>query len=914
MTRSKLLAALKFIITILIIGNTVSATAQSDDPNLDQVPVSMWNRVIPPNLPYNPASSVITINNWDNFNLGVDFGESNMAANSNFPTWYYTAYNINNGHYSNNGIDWVAVTPDFGAVMHGDPVVASDSLGNLYYENLYGTSSILGVMVIRSTDNGASWGPGIAAASGNDKCWLACDQTNGPYTNNVYACLTNYSTGYFARSTDHGATWQNTFNPATQNLPGMMVCVGAYGNVQGGAVYVVTNSGLSEASTYTFYRSTDGGVTFTLMSAQNFSGYVGTFVNGRNSVEGMRTRPYPMIAADNSFGPHRGRLYIVYASNYPPGNGNKPDIWCHYSDDGGTNWSPALRVNDDVNTQSNNQWHPAIWCDKETGKLYVQWMDTRDTPTSDSAFIYATYSSDGGVTFAANQRISNNKMKIDCPTCGGGGTPRYQGDYNGIVSNKKVAMAGWTDFRYGTFLSATAYFPDFAMSVDKSVDTLYIPTDSIIVNVSIPEVKLYSDTVVLSGSVHPVPAGGSITFSFPSGNRITGFPGSKPVRIILSGDVPLGNYDAWLEAASPNGTPVHRRIVTIRVPGSVLSVNAAASPSTFCAGNPSQLNAVVNGGISPFTYAWTPSTGLSDPAIENPVAIPSSTITYTVTVTDNTARVSKDSVLLTVEHIPAIPGEISGPDSVCRNTITIHSIAVVPEATTYTWSVPQGDSIISGQGTGTVAILWSGIGGALSVFAGNNCGNSPEKIIKITVTTIPAPAGIINGKDTVCMDKGGYSFTVNQIQSATTYLWTLPPGSSITAGEGSRNITMAFTQNAVSGDIGVAGINVCDTGTISIKHIIVNNCTGIEEQTQKAFISVSPNPASASFNLIFLENEVKAEIILLNVNGRVVLKETVENPFAGFIKQIDISSLAKGIYFLKVVSDNRFQLEKIAKN
>ena len=389
--------------------------------------------------------------------------------------------------------------------MAGDPVVAYDSIGNLFYINMYG-DPILGAKAVRSSTNGLAWETPVIAASGNDKCWLACDQTNGPFSNYVYVCMSNNGTGYFSRSRDHGQTFENTINFPNQTVPGMSVCVGPYNYVQGGSVIVVTNSGDAFASTYTFYRSLNGGSSFTLMSSQQFSGYVGANVNGRNSVEGMRTRPYPYIAADNSYGPNRGRLYCVYATNDPPGNGYKPDVWCRYSTNGGTTWSAAVRVNDDVNPQSNHQYHPAIWCDKSTGKLYVQWMDTRDTPTHDSAYIYGTFSDDGGMSFKTNQRISNQKMKIDCPSCGGSGTPRYQGDYNGIVSNKKGAMAGWTDFRNGTFMSVTSYFPDFAMALDKTADSLFAPSDSIDVVVSVPGVKLYADTVLLSGSVTPSPA------------------------------------------------------------------------------------------------------------------------------------------------------------------------------------------------------------------------------------------------------------------------------------------------------------------------------------------------------------------------------------------------------------------------
>ena len=53
---------------------------------------------------------------------------------------------------------WAIDNPSFGANMWGDPVVAYDSLGNLYYENMYGSSTINGCKVMKSTDNGADLG------------------------------------------------------------------------------------------------------------------------------------------------------------------------------------------------------------------------------------------------------------------------------------------------------------------------------------------------------------------------------------------------------------------------------------------------------------------------------------------------------------------------------------------------------------------------------------------------------------------------------------------------------------------------------------------------------------------------------------------------------------------------------------
>jgi hypothetical protein len=763
------------------------------------------------------SSTIITIDNWDNFNLGIDLASSMMTANPAIPSWYFTAYNTNTGHQSEDGLNWLALIPDFGSTIKGDPVVAYDSLGNLFYGNMFGTNIVLGMKVIKSTDNGITWGPGITALSGTDKCWIACDQTNGPYANYVYTCMTNSGVGNFSRSMDHGQTFTSTFAPPTQSLPGMMVCVGPNNNIQGGSVYVVTNSGTAFATIYTFYRSNDGGLTFDKMSTEQFSNYVGSYVNGRNSVSGMRTRPYPMIAADNSYGPHRGRLYLVYASNNPPGNGNMPDIFSRYSDNGGVSWSEVKIVNDDVGSQNNSQWHPAIWCDKNDGRLYVQWMDTRDTPTHDSAYIYATYSSDGGVTFAPNQRISNQKMQIDCPTCGGGGNPGYQGDYNGIYSNEKGSMASWTDFRFGTFMSTTAYFPDFAMAISSDLDTLFTPVDSTLINISIPAVKLYTDTVLLSDSIYPVPISGSITVSFPSGNKIVEFPDSLPAKVELNGAVPPGDYLVQFMAKSPNGTPVHQRNTIIRVLlGDAVYVTATATPDSICPGVPSQLMAKTVRGKSPFTFSWTPTTGLNNPNIANPVASPVVSTWYHVHVVDSVSHTATDSILIRVIHTPITPGAINGPLQLCDDSIAVYSVQTVPDATSYSWMVPSDAQILSGQNTPSITVHWGSSGGIISVIAGNKCGNSNPTVIEVTLTGPPSSPAIIQGPSKTC-NGTTVSYTVDPVPGATYYFWTVPSDAVILSGQNSDSISVLWGPNA--GNVSIVARNTCGESIPLIRFI-----------------------------------------------------------------------------------------------
>jgi hypothetical protein len=788
-----------------------------DDPRLDQVPASLWNKILAPGNT-TTSSSVITVNNWDNVNLGVDFGESFMTANPAIPSRHFTAYNTNNAHHTENGLDWESVIPDFGSTLVGDPVVAYDSLGNLFYANMFGTSGVLGLKVVKSTDNGITWGPGITALSGNDKCWMACDQTGGPFANYVYTCMTNNVIGSFSRSTDHGSTFSTTFTPANQTVPGMMVCVGPDNNIQGGSVYVVTNSGTAFASDNTFYCSHDGGLTFTLKSVRQFSNYVGTEVNGRNSVSGMR------IAADNSYGPHRGRLYLVYASNDPPGDGNMPDIFCHWSDNGGTTWSAAKKINDDAGTQNNNQWHPAIWCDKDNGRLFVQWMDTRDTPTHDSAFIYASYSADGGATFVTNQKISNQKMKISCPTCGGGGTPAYQGDYNGVSSNKKVAMLGWTDFRNGSFMSTTAYFPDFSMAVDHSLDTLFTALDSTLISISVPEVKLYTDTVLLSAAIFPVPGTGTIAVSFPSGNRITSFPGTLPAKVKLTGNVPPGNYQARFYAKGPNGTPVHQRNTTLRVLSKdSVYVSVTAKPNPICAGTSSQLEAIAISGTSPYSYSWTPVSGLDNPGISNPLATPANSTVYHVTVTDAAFHTATDSILVSITPLPGSPGLISGPSVVCGDSTASFAIQSVPGATSYSWTVPAGAQILSGQNTTAVSVRWGNSDGNVSVIAGNQCGNSNPSVRAVTAGAPPGQPVTILGPALVC-NSASVVFSVDTIPGATSYLWTVPADAFITGGQTTDSITVIWGSNP--GDIMVTASNNCGESVPGIRSVGLETMPG----------------------------------------------------------------------------------------
>lgn len=561
-----------FSITIIFafVGISIS---QMEDPNRDGMPEG-FRRNLPPVIM--TPMAVVTLDDFDNFNMGTDFAEGHISMNPLNPLQTFNAFNTNGTHYSNDGgLNWFVSNPAFPNAA-GDPVTAYDSLGNLYYETM--KSPVTACWVAKSTNNGQTWlWTNVSATTGNDKNWICADQTGGPYANYVYTIMTNGSSASFARSTDFGATFTNTASLSPHALPGAMVCVGPNGSISGGYVYAVTHSGSNAAGTYNFHLSTNGGLTFTTKSSNSWSNVIGTEVSGRSTVSSMRTRPYPMIAADNSFGPYRGRLYCVYASNEPVGSGNKADVFCRYSTDQGATWSNRVTINDDVNTQNNNQYHPAIWCDKQTGRLYAMWYDTRNTPTNDSIDVYASYSTNGGQSFVANQKVTNKKFRIQFA---GQSPPSYQGDYNSIVSNSKTSMVLWADFRNNSYGSYSGYFPDFAMRMNPTTATINVNAVKDFKMV-VPAVKLYSDTVEVSATITPAPSAGSFAITYPSagGNKLKSYPDSLTVRV-TSTNVTPGAYTLTVKAKGPNGTPVHERTVSITV-STTSSISGNETPASF---------------------------------------------------------------------------------------------------------------------------------------------------------------------------------------------------------------------------------------------------------------------------------------------------------------------------------------------
>ncbi len=118
------------------------------------------------------------------------------------------------------------------------------------------------------------------------------------------------------------------------------------------------------------------------------------------------------------------------------------------------------------------------------------------------------------------------------------------------------------------------------------------------------------------------------------------------------------------------------------------------------------------------------------------------TITYSYTDLNGCSNTSSRQTTVTNStcSVPATPGSISGPVSVCANQNNVnYSIAAVTAATSYTWTVPAGTLIRNGQGSKSIKVRFGTTGGNITVKANNACGSSAIRSLAVAVTC-PGPS------------------------------------------------------------------------------------------------------------------------------------------------------------------------------
>ncbi|PZX64712.1 putative Ig domain-containing protein, partial [Hydrotalea sandarakina] len=178
------------------------------------------------------------------------------------------------------------------------------------------------------------------------------------------------------------------------------------------------------------------------------------------------------------------------------------------------------------------------------------------------------------------------------------------------------------------------------------------------------------------------------------------------------------------------------------------------------------------------SYNWTLPSGWTGTSTTNAITVtPSSNGGYiTVTPTKSCGSVQTRSLNVTVAtSVPAAPGTISGPASICNNSSNLtYTVNRVSNASSYAWTIPPGWTIVNGGTDTTVTVNATTSGGSISVVAKNGCGSSNPSASTLSIINSPASVGgTTTGGTSVCagtnvsLSSSGYTGTIQSWQNST---------------------------------------------------------------------------------------------------------------------------------------------------
>ena len=291
-------------------------------------------------------------------------------------------------------------------------------------------------------------------------------------------------------------------------------------------------------------------------------------------------------------------------------------------------------------------------------------------------------------------------------------------------------------------------------------------SDPICINVavdSVPTVTLPQGPITVCStdtsnySIPVIANATSYTWTVTAPAQIVSGQNTRSIRVVWNGATAAS---VCVNAANSCGSGVQKCLPVVVTPKPVKPV--ISGPTTACAGAVSTYTIAAIPGAA--DYIWTATNGV--------VASPTDTTTVQVTwnagITSgticvhaaNSCGISPDTCLTVALGVPPPQAVISGPTQLCAGDTAVYTVTAIAGATGYTWQVPAGGTILSGQNTISATILWSAApGGNVGIIVAGSCGAAPVVNYPVIVHAIPvANAGVdqqLCGLSTPLVASGG---------------------------------------------------------------------------------------------------------------------------------------------------------------
>jgi alpha-tubulin suppressor-like RCC1 family protein len=328
-----------------------------------------------------------------------------------------------------------------------------------------------------------------------------------------------------------------------------------------------------------------------------------------------------------------------------------------------------------------------------------------------------------------------------------------------------------------------------------------------------------------AGNVCP---GTSVTLNIASGNlnsaavwrwyadSCTGIPIGTGTSIIVSPSLSR----TYFARGESGGCVMPGACASITVTvNSLAAPNPISGPAGACRGQ----NGVVFS-VSPVTgatsYTWTLPTGATGSSTTNSISVNFGSTFVTgnicVSATGSCGTTPVFCRSITYYSIkPSTPGVISGPSSnVCSGTTHTYSVAAVTNATSYTWAVPAGCTLLNGQGTTSIQIsVPTGfISGNITVNASNCAGVSANRTL--TIRGIPATPGTPSGPLVGVCGGSTVNYSITAVAGASSYTWSVSTGIVINSGQGTTAVSISTSAGFSSGTVSVKANSACGSSAL----------------------------------------------------------------------------------------------------
>jgi len=321
------------------------------------------------------------------------------------------------------------------------------------------------------------------------------------------------------------------------------------------------------------------------------------------------------------------------------------------------------------------------------------------------------------------------------------------------------------------------------------------------------------------------------------------------------------------------------------------------------------------------SYAWSKVSGPSTYTIDNPAAatatlsnLSEGVYIFTLQVTDNAGASASSSVTITVHPAPnQAPVAIAGSDITI--TLPVNTTALDGSAShdadgtiaSYSWNKIGGTGAItivnSNTATPSVIGLMEGQYTFELTITDNKGATGTDWVVvnvlpepnkapvanagKDTSIALPATSVILSGVNSSDADGTIAGYTWKQVSGPGASAIVTLPGSAIAEVDGLQEGDYVFELQITD--------NAGASAAARVKVSVINNFR------YSQFFKLYPNPATSFINFQYIDDKTgKLSVNAYDVNGRLVLNQEFSKDQSLITKEINISNLKAGMYYLEI--------------